>query len=101
MGSFGGLAPWLFLMMAGGIASTIFLAILYSYTEKGIGIKSIWKKGLLFGFLLWIGTKVPASYYTWLMYTYPNTLNIIETINGLIGGLIAGIVLAALYEKIK
>ncbi len=101
MDSFGGLGSWLLLMMVGGLISTIFLAILYSYTEKGIGIKSTWKKGLLFGFLLWIVTKVPTSYYTWLMYTYPDILNIIETINGLIGGLVAGIVLAELYEKLK
>jgi len=54
-----------------------------------------------FGILLWLVSKVPASYYMWLMYTYPNTLNMIETVNGLIGSIIAGIVLATAYEKLK
>lgn len=101
MDSFGGLGDWLILMFIGGLISTVFLAFLYHYTEKGIGIESTWKKGLFFGFLLWLITKVPTSYYTWLMYTYPNILNIIETFNGLIGGIVAGIVLAVVYEKLK
>lgn len=101
MDSLGGLGIWLFLMMVGGLVSTVFLAVLYSYTEKGVDIKPAWKKGLFFGFLLWLITKVPTAYYTWLMYTYPSILNLIETINGLIGGLAAGIVLAVVYEKLK
>ncbi len=98
---FGGLGNWLILMLLGGLFSTIFLAFLYSYTEKGIGIKSTWKKGLLFGILLWLVSKVPTSYYTWLMYTYPDILNLIETFNGLIGGIVAGIVLAVVYDKLR
>jgi hypothetical protein len=101
MDLFGGLGNWLMLMMIGGLVSTIFLAVLYSYTEKGIAIKSTWKKGLFFGILLWLVTRVSTSYYTWLMYTYPNVLNLIETFNGLIGGIVAGIVLAVVYEKLK
>jgi hypothetical protein len=101
MDTFGGLGNWMLLMLIGSLFSTVFLAILYSYTEKGIGIQSIWKKGLFFGFLLWLASKLPTSYYTWLMYTYPDVLNVIETINGLIGGIVAGVVLAFLYERIK
>jgi hypothetical protein len=101
MDMFGGLGNWMLLMLIGGLFSTVFLAVLYSYTEKGIGIQSTWKKGLFFGFLLWLVSKLPTSYYTWLMYTYPNVLNVIETINGLIGGIVAGVVLAFLYERIK
>jgi len=101
MGLFGGLGNWLMLMLVGGMATAVFLAFLYSYAEKGIEIKSAWKKGLFFGILLWLVSKVPASYYMWLMYTYPNTLNMIETVNGLIGSIIAGIVLATAYEKLK
>ncbi len=82
--------------------STVFVAALYSYTEKGIGIgiKSTWRKGLFFGVLLWLVSTVPTSFYTWLMYTYPEMLIIIETFNGLIGGVVAGIVLAGVYEKL-
>ena len=101
MDYFGGLGNWLALMLVGGLASTVFLAILYSYTEKGIDIKSTWKKGLFFGLLLWLVSTVPNSYYTWLMYSYPDILNIIEAFNGLVGSIVAGIVLATLYEKLK
>lgn len=61
----------------------------------------MWKKGLFFGILLWLVSKVPASYYTWLMYTYSNTLNLIETFNGLVGGIVAGVVMAEVYERMK
>lgn len=101
MDSFGGLGNWLLFMMAGGLVSTVFLAFLYAYTEKGINIKPAWKKGFFFGVLLWLVSKVPASYYTWLMYTYPNVLNAIETFNGLVGGIVAGVVLALVYEKLN
>lgn len=101
MDYFGGLGNWLTLMLIGGLVSTIFLAILYSYAEKGINIKPNWKKGLLFGFLLWLVSTIPNSYYTWLMYSYPGILNTIEAINGLIGSIVAGMVLAIVYERLK
>lgn len=101
MDLFGGVLPWVLLMGLMGIISTFFIAWLYSYTEKGLSVKSPWKKGLFFGFLLFLIAKVPTSYYTWLMYDYPDILNLIETFNGLITGLIGGIVLAIAYEKIK
>jgi hypothetical protein len=101
MDLFGGTMNWLALMMIGGLVSTVFLAFLYSYTEKGIKIKSTWKKGAFFGFLLWLVTTLPASYNAWLMYTIPEILITIELFNGLIGGLVAGITIAILFEKLK
>jgi hypothetical protein len=101
MESFGGMGNWLALMLVGGLVSTIFVALLYAYTEKGIRVKTAWKKGLIFGVLLWLVSKLPTSYYTWLMYNYPDTLNVIEAINGLVGGLVAGVVLAVLYERLR
>ncbi len=98
---FGELGNWLLLMLFGVLFSTIFLAFLYSYTENGLGIKSIWKKGLVFGVLLWLVSNVPTSYYTWLMYTYPDILNLIEMFNGLIERIVAGIVLAVVYDRLK
>jgi uncharacterized BrkB/YihY/UPF0761 family membrane protein len=100
MDSFGGLGNWLFLMMLGGLASTVFLAAIYSYAEKALDVKPAWKKGALFGLLFWLAATVPAHYYTWLMYTYPDALNLVELLNGLIGGLVAGIVLAMAYERL-
>lgn len=101
MDLFGGVGPWIGLMFIGGMVSAVFLAILYSYIEKGINIKPVWKKGLFFGFLMWIVGSIPAAYDTWLLHSYPDTMILIETINGLIGGLVAGIVLAVAWERIK
>lgn len=101
MDSFGWLGNWFLLMMAGGLVSAVFLAFLYSYTEKGIRITPVWKKGAAFGILMWLVSALPASYNTWLLHTYPDILVIVETINGLIGGIVAGVVLAILYEKIN
>ncbi|MFH1221892.1 MAG: hypothetical protein V1492_02290 [Candidatus Micrarchaeota archaeon] len=100
MDLFGGLMPWLGLMWLGGMISTVFLAVIYSYTEKGLGGPA-WRKGLFFGFLLWLVAGLPNAYNTWLLHSYPDAMILVETINGLIGGLVAGLVLAIVYEKMK
>lgn len=101
MDVFGGVGGFLSLMFAGGLVSTVFLSVLYAYTEKSLGIASAWKRGLFFGFLFWLVAKVPSSYYTWMLYTYPTALNLIETFNGLVGALVAGIVLALMFERME
>lgn len=98
---FGGTGNWLALMMIGGLVSAVLLALLYSYTERGINMKPLWKKGALFGALFWLVSTLPASYDTWLLHSYPDILIIVETINGLAGSLVAGIVIAVLYGRIK
>ena len=39
MDEFRGLGSWMLLMFAGGLVAAVFIAVLYSYTEKGIKIK--------------------------------------------------------------
>lgn len=94
-------APWLLMMLVGGIISTIFLTALYSFTEKGINKKPGWKKGLFFGALFWIAAGLPSAYNTWLLHSYPDAMIMLEAFNGLIGALTAGIVMGFTYEKIK
>jgi hypothetical protein len=48
MALFGGLGNWLLLMLVGGLTSTILLAVLYSYTEKGIKMNKYLEKGVIF-----------------------------------------------------
>jgi predicted metal-binding membrane protein len=98
---FGGTMYWLLFMLAGGLVSAVFLAVLYSYTEKGLSIRPVWKKGLFFGFLLWLVMGLPQAYNTWLLYDFSTTLIMVETFNGLIGGLTAGVVLAWLWARLK
>lgn len=93
--------PWLLMMFAGGIISTIFLTALYSFTEKGIDKKPGWKKGMFFGALFWLVAGLPAAYNTWLLHSYPDAMIALEAFNGLIGALTAGIVMGITYEKIQ
>lgn len=97
---FGGLVPWLGLMWIGGLLSIIMLTMLYSYTEKGL-VGPAWKKGLFFGLLLWLASGLFNGYNTWLLHSYPDIMILIELMNGLIGTLVAGIVMAIAYERIK
>ena len=97
----GGLPGWMALMFAGGLVSTMIVAVFYAYVDKAIQIDAVWRKGAVFGVFLWLVSTLPNAYYTWLMYTYPVALNLIELFNGLIGGLVAGIVIAVVYEKRK
>ena len=101
MDEFGGLGNWMFLMLLGSLAAGVFIAVLYSYTEKGIKIKPTWKKGAFYGFLFWLATAPQYHYNVWLMYQVADVINIIELFNSLIGSLVLGIFLAAIYEKIK
>lgn len=101
MDVFGGLLPWLFLMFLSGVFTTIFLAVLYSYAEKGIPVKGAWRKGLLFGLLIWFIFTLPAAFNTWLLHNYPDEIVAVEAFNGLAGGLAAGLTLAVVYEKVK
>jgi uncharacterized membrane protein YjjP (DUF1212 family) len=84
----------------GIIFSTLLLALFYYFTEKAINIKSAWKKGLFFGFLFWLVSKLPVSYFIWLRFNYPDII-IIETLGWLINNVVAGISLAILYKKLK
>lgn len=99
MDAFGGVINWLFLMMAGGMVSTVFLAFLYHYTEKGIKLSPVWKKGLFFGFLYWLVSTLPQIYNTWLLYSRAVFILQLELVFGLIGSLVAGVLLAILYKK--
>jgi hypothetical protein len=93
---------WIVLvLLVGGLFSTVTLAVLYSYAERSIPIRSAWKKGFLFGGLSWLVSRMPATYYAWLMYSYPGVITIVETINGIAGSVVTGVVLAIVFERIK
>jgi len=101
MGLFGGVMPWLLLMFAGGIVSSILLSFLYSFTEKGLDIRPSWKKGVCFGFIFWLVSGLPMAYNTWLLHSYPDAMVVVEAFNGLVGALVAGTVIGIAYERIK
>lgn len=98
MNLFGGIVPWIGLMFIGGMLSAIVLAIIYSLAEKEIPGNAL-KKGILFGSLFWLASGLPNAYYTWLLHSYPDAMILIEAVNGLIGTLVVGIVIAIIFER--
>jgi hypothetical protein len=98
---FGGMGPWLLLMLIGALVGTMLIAVLYSYTEKGIKLKPEWKKGALFGFLIWLAFSLPVLYATWLMYAVPEVLLVMNIFGDLFSSLATGITLAVVYRKVK
>ena len=97
----GGLNNWYVLLLVSNLFLTFFIAILYSYTEQGIAIKSAWKKGLFFGFLLFLVSGFPSVCYKWMLSSYPDMLNVIDVVGFLVSNLIVGAVLAVVYEKLS
>ena len=83
MNYLGSTGTWPSFILIGDWLSAILMAILYSYTRKGLGKISKWKRGVFFGFLFWLVFNVPTSYHGWLLYDYPNMPDIIEILSGL------------------
>ena len=98
---FGSSMYWLAAMFLSALVFTVFIAALYAYAEKALPVKAPWKKGLCFGFLLWLVTTIPDAFSTFMVRVYPETLLTLEAIIGLISALITGLVLAIVYAKIK
>jgi len=101
MESFGGYNNWLIFLLLGNIITLFFAAVLYSYTEAGIDVENIWKKGAFFGFLVFLVSSVPTAYFKWLLYSYSDVLNMVDIVGMLINGVVSGIVLAIVYEKLS
>src|SRR3972149_115897 len=78
----------------GGLMVALAFAILY----KGIPGTGI-KKGLIFGFILWLITRVGGELFFYAMSPIPFMLVIAGWLHGLFAGPLGGIVLAAIYGK--
>ncbi len=81
------------------ILITLFI-VLYLLFYKSIPGKG-WKKGIVFGLMIWIIKAVPEAFNQWMLFDYPAILIIIPLINGLIGMLIFGFLLSLIFEKFK
>jgi hypothetical protein len=92
---------WWVVLLVGGLVFTVTLALLYSYAEKSIGMRSAWRKGFIFGGLSWLISRAPATYYGWLMLNYPNVASIMDTMNGIVSSIVSGVVLAIVFERMK
>lgn len=98
--SFGGLAPWLGVMMLGGLAAWLILSAIYSILYKSIPGKG-WRKGLSYGLMLFLISDVTVAFNSWLLHSYPEVILFVELGNAFVGTVVGGIVLALVYEKLK
>lgn len=98
--SFGGLMPWLGVMMLGGLAAWLMLGAIYSILYKSIPGKG-WMKGLSYGLILFLVSDVTVTFNSWLLHSYPEVILLLELGNAFIGTVVGGIVLAIAYEKLK
>jgi hypothetical protein len=78
----------------GGLMVSLAFAILYRGIP-GTGIK----KGLAFGLILWLITRLAGELFFYVMSPIPFTLVVAGWIQGFIVGALGGMVIAAIYGK--
>lgn len=78
----------------GGLMVALAFAILY----KGIPGTGI-KKGLIFGLILWLITRLAGEIFFYVMSPIPFMLVVAGWLHGLIQGALGGSVIAAIYGK--
>ena len=89
---------WRIGMPLADILSGLLIALAYAILYKGIPGTGI-KKGLIFGFILWLITRVGGELFFYAMSPIPFMLVIAGWLHGLFAGPLGGIVLAAIYGK--
>jgi hypothetical protein len=84
---------WIFTFIGG-----LIFAGIYAVIEKGIPGKTIVKKGMIYGLLIWLITGISASLTMVLLINLPIDLIAIWAVTGLIINLIAGIAVAKIVK---
>jgi len=95
---FGSLDNW---MQIRTIYNVIFLAVLIKvflmFYENIPG--SGWKKGVYFGLIITLIKAVPEAFNQWTLIVYPEELIILQLVNGALGLVIFGVLIATTYDK--
>jgi len=76
----------------------IVLALVYALLYKGLPIKGL-KKGLLYGFIVWLVGTLPGMASTYSFTVIAPGVVIYWTLIGLVHYLLLGLVIAAIYKK--
>jgi hypothetical protein len=80
------------------IFAGLMIALGFALFYKGIPGEGI-KKGLVFGLILWLMSRVPGELFWYVMSPIPFSLVIAGWIHGILVAAIGGMVLAAIYGK--
>lgn len=89
---------WRIGMPLADIFSGLMVALAYAILYKGIPGTGI-KKGLVFGLILWLITRVAGELFFYAMSPIPFMLVVAGWLHGLIVGALGGVVIAAVYGK--
>ncbi len=91
---------WWYQMFVLNIIEWLLYAWMFSLFYKSIPGKK-WKRGLNFGFLVWLIGTLPGMAMTYLSMAVPTSIVLSWTIGGLFTTMIPGPVLAVVFDKVK
>ena len=77
------------------------MAVVFDCVRSSFKQEAFWKKGLFFGFLVWLVSTVPGMLMTLSSFNVSYQLVSIWTVNGLVNLIVAGIVISWVYHKWK
>ncbi|HIH44688.1 MAG TPA: hypothetical protein HA257_06360 [Candidatus Methanoperedenaceae archaeon] len=91
---------WMTQMVALDIADGLIFGLVYSVIYTGIPQSGV-RKGICYGFIVWLVGLVPGMAVSYLMMAIPGMIIVSWLLGGLVDLLAMGAVLAVAYEKIK
>jgi len=89
---------WRIGMPLADIFSGLMISLGFALLYKGIPSTGI-KKGLMFGFILWLIIRLAGELFWYAMTPIPFMLVVAGWVHGLIAMLLGGVVMAAIYGK--
>lgn len=75
------------------VLAALFLMFYEKIPGKG------WEKGVWFGLIISVVKVFPEAFNKWTLVVYPNELIILQFVNGCLGLIIFGVMLAVLFQK--
>lgn len=96
----GGMTNWVLVTFLFGIFLSIVFIVLYPMLYAKLPGEG-WSKGLAFGAILAFIKAVPEAFNQWMVIVYPWELIVLQLVNTVLGLLIFGTILGALFRKFK
>lgn len=80
------------------ILSGMLIALVFAVIYKGIPGTGV-KKGIIYGFLLWLITRLAGELFMYVLMPYSFMLVVAGWLHGICGMLLGGALIAAIYGK--
>lgn len=89
---------WYLWVNLGGLFIGIIFALVYALLYKGIPKTGV-RKGICYGFLVWLIGTVPGMFATYMFMAVATTVVIYWTVSGLVQYLLLGAVIGLIYKE--